>query len=424
MFLVRDFRTAFMAVVALLAMSGFANLAGADDHDPRAAISLEAPIRLVQTTSALSPPAIRFTPDGRLHVAWVEKGGPQGEVKTAEVPPGSSVITAVQVTRAGRGPEAVHQSPGFAIGSDGAQFVTWSTANKASGALFASDLQVARSADGQTFQPPVQVNDDGLAISHTFENLSVGKGGEIYMTWLDGRQKDRSGAAALFACSEDNGVTVGKNVVIDGMACPCCRPMMAQAPDGSLWVAWRKTFEGNVRDIVVAHSTDGGQTFSPPTVVRRDGWVFDACPHRGPSIAFDGRGRLYIGWYTEGRDEQPQLYITTSDDQGATFSPPVPLHSGTTSLPDNLHMAVHPDGLVALVWEEVTGVRKRVVMRLSEDRGQRFGPLLTVSSGSKAEHPTVAIHDSGKVAIGWTEHAFPHNKIMVQQGQWQRVTPR
>jgi hypothetical protein len=189
-------------------------------------------------------------------------------------------------------------------------------------------------------------------------------------------------------------------------------------------VAWRKTFEGNVRDIVVAHSTDGGQTFSPPTVVSRDGWVFDACPHRGPSIAFDGRGRLYIGWYTEGRDEQPQLYITTSDDQGATFSPPVPLHSGTTSLPDNLHMAVHPDGLVALVWEEVTGVRKRVVMRLSEDRGQRFGPLLTVSSGSKAEHPTVAIHDSGKVAIGWTEHAFPHNKIMVQQGQWQRVTPR
>ncbi|MBI4000685.1 MAG: exo-alpha-sialidase [Nitrospira defluvii] len=420
MFLVRDFRTALRVVVALLAMSGSAHLACAD-NERQAAVILEAPLKLVQATTALSPPTLRFNHEGLLHAAWVEKSGLQGEVKTAQVPAGQSAATMVQVNQTGSGPEAVHQSPGFAIGSDGAQFVTWSAANKTPGALFASDLQLARSSDGQTFQTPVQVNDDGLPISHTFEHLAVGKRGEIYVTWLDGRNKDRSGTSAMLACSRDHGATVGKNVVIDGMACPCCRPMVAQAPDGSLWVAWRKTFEGNVRDIVIAHSTDQGRSFSPPTVVSRDGWVFDACPHRGPSIAFDGRGRLYIGWYTEGRDEQPRLFITTSDDQGATFSAPAPLHIASTSLPDNLQMAVHPDGQVAAVWEEVTGVRKRVVMRVSTDRGQTFGPVLTLSSGSKAEHPTVAIHDSGKVAIGWTEHAFPHNKIIVQQGQLHRV---
>jgi len=267
----------------------------------------------------------------------------------------------------------------------------------------------------------VQVNDDGLAISHIFEHVIAGNNGEVFVAWLDGRNKDRSGSAILFACSRDHGATVDKNLVLDGMACPCCRPMLAQASDGSLWAAWRKTFEGNVRDIVIAHSTDQGRTFSPPTVVSRDGWVFDACPHRGPSIAFDGRGRLYIGWYTEGKDEQPRLFISTSDDQGATFSAPVALHNATTSLPDNLHMAVHPDGRVVAVWEEVTGVRKRVVMRVSDDRGQTFSPMQTLSSGSKAEHPTVAIHDSGTVALGWTEHAFPYNRIIVQQGQLSRV---
>jgi hypothetical protein len=159
--------------------------------------------------------------------------------------------------------------------------------------------------------------------------------------------------------------------------------MLAQAPDGSLWAAWRKTFEGNVRDIVIAHSTDQGRTFSPPTVVSRDGWVFDACPHRGPSIAFDGRGRLYIGWYTEGKDEQPRLFMSTSDDQGATFSAPVALHNATTSLPDNLHMAVHPDGRVVAVWEEVTGVRKRVAMRVSDDRGQTFGPMQDLEAAAR-----------------------------------------
>ena len=84
-------------------------------------------------------------------------------------------------------------------------------------------------------------------------------------------------------------------------------------------------------------------------------------------------------------------------------------------------MAVHPDGRVVAVWEEVTGVRKRVVMRVSDDRGQTFSQMQTLSSGSKAEHPTVAIHDSGTVALGWTEHAFPHNRIIVQQGQLSRV---
>jgi hypothetical protein len=246
----------------------------------------------------------------------------------------------------------------------------------------------------------------------------VGATENIYVSWLDGRAKDRSGAAALFACSQDQGKSVGANVVIDGMACPCCRPTVATAPDGNVWVAWRKTFEGNVRDIVVAYSSDQGRHFSAPILVSRDGWVFDACPHRGPSLAFDRKGRLYVAWYTEGTDEQPRIFIAASDDQGRTFSDPLPLHASPTSLPDHLSMAVHPDGLVIVVWEEVTGVRKRVVMRTSVDRGMSFGPRQVLSDSSKAENPTAAVHSDGTVAIGWTEHQFPNNKIVMQQGRF------
>jgi hypothetical protein len=171
-----------------------------------------------------------------------------------------------------------------------------------------------------------------------------------------------------------------------------------------------------VRDIVLAKSTDGGGSFSAPILVKQDGWAFPACPHRGPSVAFDRFGRLYVGWYTEGTDEQPRLLIATSDDQGETFSPPLSLHTSTTSLPDHLRMAVHPDGAVVAVWEEVTGVRKRAVMRVSLDRGQSFGPVQALSEGAKAETPTVAIHESGALAISWTEHAWPSNRIVLQQG--------
>ncbi|MDR4474101.1 MAG: glycoside hydrolase, partial [Nitrospira sp.] len=166
-----------------------------------------------------------------------------------------------------------------------------------------------------------------------------------------------------------------------------------------------------------AQSVDRGKTFGPPHLVREDHWVFSACPHRGPSVGFDRQGRLYVGWYTEGTDEQARIYLATSDDRAGTFTEPVSLHTSTNSLPDNLRLAVHPDGIVAAVWEEVTGVRKRVVLRLSLDRGQTFGPVIPLSAGAKAEHPTVAIDPSGRVALAWTEHAFPTNKIVVQEGR-------
>lgn len=367
----------------------------------------------------LSPPSLRYDAGGTLHVAWQEKPDQQGAVKIRQIAGETRQLShAVQVNPASLGPEALHQAPGLTTEGDETVALSWSTPNRTPGAMFASDLRVAASGDGgRTFTPPVQVNDDGLPISHTFEDLLRGPERDLYVMWLDGRGKDRSGAAVQFACSRDGGETFGPNVTVDGMACPCCRPMLAAAPDGSLWAAWRKTYEGNVRDIVVVQSVDRGKTFGPPHRVREDHWVFSACPHRGPSLGFDRQGRLYVGWYTEGTDEQARIYLATSDDRAGTFTEPVSMHTSTNSLPDNLRLAIHPDGIVAAVWEEVTGVRKRVVLRLSVDRGETFGPVIPLSAGAKAEHPTVAIHPSGRLALAWTEHAFPTNKIVVQEGR-------
>ena len=371
---------------------------------------------IVEGMQQVSPPALQFDQAGSLHVAWFEKRGEARGLYTVTVGEGGQgMATPVQVNQKGAEPDAMHQSPGLAAGPQGDLYVTWATPK--TGAPFAADLRLARSADrGKTFESPIVVNDDGAPINHAFEHVTAAGTGDVYLAWLDNRSKEKSGAGAMFACSRDNGKTVENNLTIDGMACPCCRPMAAVAPDGSLWVAWRKTFDGNVRDIVVARSTDRGRTFSTPMLVRRDGWSFAACPHRGPSIGFDRQGRLYVGWYTEGTDEQPRILVATSDDQGKTFSTPLSLHSSATSLPDQFRIAVHPQGFVLAVWEEVTGVRKRVVMRASADRGQTFGPVLTLSEGAKAENPTVAVHESGAMVVAWTEHAWPNNRIVLQQG--------
>lgn len=375
--------------------------------------------KVLEGTLQLSPPALQFDPDGTLYLTWADKIGQTRSIRLIRVTDGGKAISApVQVNPPSAEPGALHQAPGLATGQHGKVFVTWSAPKNVPDSPFATDLFLARSQDGgMHFDPPILVNDDGNPISHTFEHIRAGADETVYLAWLDNRGKDKSGAGTIFACSRDGGQTVEKNITIDAMACPCCRPMVAVAPDGNLWVAWRKVFEDNVRDIVIARSTDQGKSFSAPSLVNRDGWVFPACPHRGPSIGFDRFGRLYVAWYTEGTDEQPRLLIATSDDRGKTFSVPFSLHTSTTSLPDQLRMAVHPDGVVVAVWEEVTGVRKRVVMRLSMDRGQTFGPVQALSEGARAENPTVAVHDSGAVAVSWTEHAFPNNRIILQQGK-------
>ena len=409
---------------AALALMGMGLLTGLAQADTPGGPAVSVPLvlgpkqKLIEGPYQVSPPALYFDPVGALQVAWFEKHKETRVLRTTRVTEnGKTIAPAVQVNPSDAEPDALHQAPGLSVGSKGKVYITWATPKVAPGAMFAADLVLARSLDGgATFQAPVLVNDDGNPINHTFEHVQAGGDGEVYLAWLDNRGKDKSGAGAIFACSRDGGKTVGKNLTLDGMACPCCRPSAALAPDGSLWIAWRKTFEGDVRDIVLARSTDKGQTFSAPMLVRQDGWAFPACPHRGPSLAFDRIGRLYVGWYTEGKDEQPRLLFSTSDDQGKTFSLPLSLHTSTTSLPDQLRMAVHPDGAVVAVWEEVTGVRKRTVMRVSTDRGESFRPVQALSDGAKAENPTVAIHEDGSVAVSWTEHAWPNNRIVLQAG--------
>lgn len=376
-------------------------------------------VKIVEGPYQVSPPALHFGQGGVLHLAWFEKREDRRALRAVRVTDGGKTVSPpVQVNPAQAEPDALHQAPGLATGPDREVYVTWSTPRPVPGAFFAANLRLARSLDdGLTFEPPLVVNDDDNPINHSFEQVSAGSHGDVYLAWLDNRDKEKSGAGAIFACSRDGGKTVGKNLTVDGMACICCRPSIALAPDGTLWVAWRKTFERNVRDIVLAKSIDQGQTFSTPILVKWDGWAFPACPHRGPSLAFDRFGRLYIGWYTEGTDEQPRLLLATSDDQGKTFSDPISLHTSTTSLPDQLRMVVHSDGIVVAVWEEVTGVRKRVVMRTSVDRGRSFGRVQALSEGAKAEAPMVAVHPSGLLALSWTEHAWPNNRIMLQHVQ-------
>lgn len=165
------------------------------------------------------------------------------------------------------------------------------------------------------------------------------------------------------------------------------------------------------RDMVLASSRDGGCTFAPPAQVHADGWKIAACPHRGGSVATDARGRLYTVWYTEGTEGRPDLLFTTSAD-GRRFSTPRRLHTAPGSIPDQARLAVDASGRGVVVWEDLTAVRRRVVMRTTLDGRRTLSPPQTLTQAVKAFAPDVVAAPGGFLIV-WHEEQFPSIKTVI-----------
>ena len=306
---------------------------------------------------------------GVAYAAWI--AGSDVWVARADDP--ASAVRANDVA----GDAAPHeQAPAqAAVGPDGAVYVLWQNNTPVEGRRFpASDLRLARSEDGgRTWHPAVTVNDDagGTPSSHTFHDLLAAPDGTLWVTWLDSRNRDAArasnphvghGDASLppgevrIARSGDGGRTWGASEVVDDAPCPCCRTSVALGRDGAVYVAWRKEYAGDVRDVVVARRAPGAASFDAPVRVHADGWVFPACPHAGPSVVVDGDGRVHVGWYT-GREGRQGLWYARSDDGGRSFGAPAALATGPDIPPSQVVLSVDGDDVLA-AWE----ARRRIAI--------------------------------------------------------------
>lgn len=363
-------------------------------------------------------PTVQIDEQGLVAATWVEE---EKETRTIwfakSTQPGGPLGTPVRVNQPSENPYYRQEAPALAIrGND--VFITWSLTHPKTtpDKPFSSELRLSRSRDGgKTFAPSTLVNDDGQVINHTFDALQIAPDGALHMAWIDGREGKKE-PGTFVAKSMDQGRSVGKNMKVDDNTCVCCRTSIATSSDGIVYVAWRKIFEGNIRETVVSRSTNAGETFSPPAIVGHDRWVYPACPHRPASLGVDRQGRLYVVWYTEGADETPAIYLAYSDDQGATFSPKQQLNVSKGTFPDHPQMAVDPEGRVVVVWEEQSPVRREVVMSYSLDRGGSFTKPVKLNE-KNGQTPTVSVNSQGTVVMAWKEHMMPAHRLVVQTMQ-------
>lgn len=233
-----------------------------------------------------------------------------------------------------------------------------------------------------TTEPGIPFEDKPYIVADT--NPKSPHAGNLYVGWT---QFTLAKSATLFSRSTDDGNTWSApieissheglprddNGAVEGFS-------GAIAPDGTLYVVWA---DGD--NIAFTYSKDGGETFAPSKE------VLDVAPlyfkisnvdraNGFPQIALNPKtNRLFVSW-SDYRNGDVDIFVSTSDDRGTSWSPAVrvnsdPVHNGSDQFFQWL--SIDPvTGTVYVLFYDRRGDPKNkdttVVLARSTDGGHNF----------------------------------------------------
>ena len=285
------------------------------------------------------------------------------------------------------------------------------------------DIKFARSMNfGKSFGPAIRVNDDKGKASQSFFSMEVAPDGKIFTAWLDGRDKKsgKPGTSSFYiARSVDQGKSFEKNIKVSGDVCPCCRAALAFGDNGEIFASWRHVYENNERIIVVATSLDGGQTWTKPVKVTKEGWKVNGCAHSGPTMKYVN-GKIFISWYT-GKDDKAAIKLAYSSDRGNSFNLIEDIHGRTLD-------ANHPNMMIngKEAWIIFQGrdpnqsggwgrEKAWIVQVKSDNEISKPSPL--PSTGDGVAYPYLIKGNGGRIYATWTEVGQEGPQVMLCRGR-------
>jgi len=214
-----------------------------------------------------------------------------------------------------------------------------------------------------------------------------------------GHESHGSGAKALYGATIDRDGRVGAERVIDPRACECC-PTAVEVVGERLLVAYRDLGADGTRDCAIVHVTAEGS--SPGSPIHADGWRADGCPVNGPAL--DSRGsEVAAVWYTEAKG-RPQVLLARSTDGGDTFGEPIAIDDGNPL--GRVGVTSHPDAGWLAVWMERGDGGGEVRGRAIGPGGELRPSVLIARTSPERASGFPRVERSGRrVVIAWTEVA-------------------
>jgi hypothetical protein len=243
--------------------------------------------------------------------------------------------------------------------------------------------------------------------------------GEVYILWQEIVFSGGShGGEIFFARSTDGGSSFSDPVNLSNTPAGDGKGRLTReywhngsldlvvGPEGNLYAAWTE-YEGA---LWVSRSTDRGARFFPPLQVASQGI---GTPARGPSLAVDGAGVIYLAW-TVGEDRAADIHLAKSTDRGRSFSKPRPVFQ-TDGHADAPKIAVDGNGTVHLAYAESPAgpfQRYRIHYSRSNDGGRAFEKPREISGPqteqlASAHFPALSVDGKGNVYVIWEMYTRP-----------------
>ena len=219
----------------------------------------------------------------------------------------------------------------------GRVYVSWTQFRDISSC--AEPVMVTFSDDGgKTWSGPNQItaaHNCGIG-GRQASNVRTDGNGNVYVSWID---SDQSGAIQAVAGSKNGGVTFSHLIKVsnvDEMPDPIpganfrdgSEPSLAvDATSGAVYLAWSDLLGSTLGQMVVARSTDRGQTWTTTQVgTSRTGFAFfqgiDVAPNGRVDLAYQALKARDTSTFGTGNATVASFY-TSSSDGGATWSRPV-----------------------------------------------------------------------------------------------------
>jgi lysophospholipase L1-like esterase len=326
------------------------------------------PVGIASQASAATPtdaalPAewgtLAVTPDpaGGLWAAWQAGDGTDAEIYVSRRTTAGWLAAQPVQSR----PEAWDRFPSLAIDGDGRPWLAWASASRA------------------------QPNRRELMISH----------------WAAGRW------------SEPQQVPLGS-------ALSAADPVLAGAPDGSLWLAWSGR-DGVDEEIFASHWD--GQAWSPPVRVSaedRDRALYD----RHPRLAIAPDGQVWLAWTTHqgGTDDE----IAWSRWTGSRWTPERLLSADDALLDGEPSLAVDASGTPWVAWHGRVTVgdhsHRRILVSQWDAarnawRAEQVASL-SIELAVEEEDPTLALDAQGRLHLAWLAHVSGGSGVAVGHSTW------
>jgi hypothetical protein len=224
------------------------------------------------------------------------------------------------------------------------------------------------------------------------EDAPMAASGEnVYVVWWSNRTGQFE---VMFRASHDSGRTFEDKMNLSNTPeGASLQATIAASDDNNVIVTWLDNQTGSV-ETYVRTSTDRGQTFSPPMMINgtkadprqlnflseRDFQInfFEEAEEK-TQISASGNNVYVVSW-----DRDPgnwDIFFSRSTDGGVTFEDAINLSDNPNTHSDDAIMIADGENVYVTWWERASQEQPRVpVMRVSNDDGATFGPVLMLAA--------------------------------------------